>query len=100
MASSNHVHGEMEISEQERTWNGFLTGTLWGSFLIALILAYAVFTVALGMNWMVALGLCAVAGIGGGLLMGMGGAWIAAVAGLVALAVIIQIIITIFSALT
>ena len=64
-----------------------------------LIIAYATFTVAMGMNWMVALFLCATGGVLGGLFMGMGGAWIAAVIGLAALAVIIQLIISLFGAI-
>jgi hypothetical protein len=93
MAGSDYTHGEMDISEQARTWDGFVNFTLWGSGLILLILAYATFTVAMGMNWIVALVLCAIGGILGGMFMGMGGAWIAAVIAMSALAVIVQVII-------
>lgn len=100
MAGSDYVHGEMEIEEQTRTWKGFITATVWSSFLIVLIVGYATLTVALGLHWMVALGLCVVGGVIGGLLLNMGGAWIATVIGLAAFAVILQIIITLFSALS
>ena len=100
MADTNYVHGEMEIAEQERTWQGFMTATLWGSFIITLVVAYATFALALGLHWMVALGLCVLIGVGGGLAMGIGGTWIATVLGLTALAVIVQIIIAVFSALS
>ena len=81
MAGSDYVRGEMDVSEQTRTWEGFMTFTLWGSGLILLIIGYATFTLALGMNWVVALGLCLLLGIGGGMLVGMGGAWFATVLG-------------------
>ncbi len=99
MAGSDYVHGEMEISEQERTWNGFVTLTVWSSALIVLMVAYATFTLAMGMNWMVALGLCALGGFAAGAGMKMGAAWNATVLVLAGLAVVIQIIIGIASAL-
>lgn len=99
MAGSDYTHGEMDIQEQARTWDGFVNFTLWGSGLIMLIVAYATFTVAMGMNWIVALFLCAIAGVLGGMFMGMGGAWIAAVIGLTVLAVIVQLTIMLFGTL-
>ena len=99
MAGSDYTHGEMEISEQVRTWDGFVKFTLWGSGLILLVVAYASFTVAMGMNWIVALGLCAIGGLAGGAFMKMGGAWTAAVIGLSALAILVQLIIVGFGAI-
>lgn len=99
MADSDYIHGEMEISEQARTWSGFVNFTLWGSGFVILAVAYASLTIAMGMHWMVALALCAIGGVAGGTFMKMGGAWIAAVVGLSALAVFIQLIIYIFGAL-
>ena len=100
MAGSDYVHGSMDIEEQKRTWDGFITGSVWGSFIIILAVAYATLALATGLHWMVALGICVALGIGGGLLLGMGGAWIATVIGLTALAVIVQLLIAIFSAIT
>ncbi len=97
MAESDYMHGSMEISEQTRTWSGFITATLWGSFIIVLLVSYSTLTVAMGMHWMIALGLCAAMGLAGGAFLGMGGAWVATVLGLGALAVVIQVIITLFS---
>lgn len=99
MAGSDYTHGEMNIAEQTRTWEGFLTATLWSCFIIALLVGYSTLTVALGMNWAVALGICAIGGIVGGLLMGMGSAWMATVVILTALAVIVQVLIMLFGAL-
>ena len=91
--SGDYVRGEMEISDQENTWHGFMKVTQWSSFIIVLVLAYAVFTITMGMNWMIALGLLAIAGIAGGLFMGMGSAWIVTVIGLGVLGVVLQLII-------
>ncbi|MEM6410443.1 MAG: aa3-type cytochrome c oxidase subunit IV [Pseudomonadota bacterium] len=96
MAETDYTHGKMDIAEQERTFEGFLTGTVWGSGIIILVLGYATLTVATGMHWMVALGLMAGLGIGGGFFMGLGISWFAAVIGMTALAVVVQIIIGLF----
>lgn len=90
---SDYVRGEMDIQDQKSTWTGFMKITQWSCFLIVLVLAYAVFTITMGMNWMVAAGLLTIFGIVGGLVMGMGGAWTATVIGLLVFAVILQIII-------
>ncbi|MEL6323232.1 MAG: aa3-type cytochrome c oxidase subunit IV [Pseudomonadota bacterium] len=99
MAGTDYVHGEMDITEQSRTWNGFMTATVWGSFIIALVVGYATLTLALGMHWMVALGLLVVGGLIGGAAMGMGGAWFATVLGLAAIALVVQVMISLFSLL-
>lgn len=91
--SEDYVRGEMDISTQESTWTGFMKVTQWTSFIIVLVLAYATFTITMGMHWVVALGLLAIVGIGGGLFMGMGSAWIGTVVGLSVFAVILQMII-------
>ena len=89
----HYVHGEMDITAQENTWHGFMKVALWASFLIMLVLAYAIFTITMGMHWAVALGLLAIFGVVGGLLMGMGSAWIVTIVGLVIVAVFIEVII-------
>lgn len=91
--SEDYVRGEMDISTQESTWTGFMKVTQWTSFILVLVLAYATFTITMGMHWVVALGLLAIVGIGGGLFMGMGSAWIGTVVGLSVFAVILQMII-------
>lgn len=91
--SDHYVRGEMDIETQESTWHGFMKVTQWFSFILVLTLAYAIFTITMGMHWMVALGLLTLVGIGGGLFMGMGGAWTVTVIGLAAFGVFLQIII-------
>ena len=97
MATADYTHGEMDITEQSRTWSGFLKGSLWGGAIIMMIVAYATFTLTMGMPWLIALVLVAGAAIVGGLAMDMGGAWVASVIGLAALAVLVQILIWLFS---
>ena len=93
MATADYRHGEMDISEQSKTWSNFLKGSLWFGAIVMMVVAYATFTLTMGMPWLVALVLIAGAAIVGGLAMDMGGAWVASVIGLAALAVVVQIII-------
>ena len=95
---SDYVRGEMDITTQESTWKGFMTTFTWSSFLIVLVLAYAVFTITMGMNWLVAMAILAIAGVVGGLVMGMGSAWIVTVVGLCIFGVFLQIIISLAQA--
>lgn len=90
---SDYVRGEMDITAQKDTWKGFMAAFTWSSFLIVLVLAYATFTITMGMNWLVAMGLLAIAGVVGGLVMGMGSAWIVTVVGLCVVGVFLQFII-------
>lgn len=93
MADTDFVHGEMDISSQKATWDGFLKGGIWGGFLIFLVLAHLTLTIAIGLHWLISLVILAGVGIVGGLALGMGGAWIAAVVALSGLAIIVQIVI-------
>ena len=94
MATADYTHGEMDISEQSKTWSSFLKVSMWAGAIIMMIVGYATFTLTMGMNWLIALVLIAGTAIVGGLAMNMGGAWVASVIGLSALAVIVQIVIT------
>lgn len=99
MAGADYTKGEMDVSEQQRTFDGFMLGSSWGGLIIVLILAHATFTIAMHMHWMVSLTLCVIGGVGAGIALGLGGAWLATVIGLSVLAVIIQVIIGIFGML-
>ena len=77
MAASEYHRGDMDISAQKATWDGFMVGSIWGSLLIILTVGYATLAVAIGMNWMIALGLMTVFGIVSGLVMNLGGRWMA-----------------------
>lgn len=97
MATSDYHHGEMDISDQKATWDGFIVGSVWGGLLIILAVGYATLALAIGMNWMIALGLMAILGIVSGLLLNLGGRWMATVVLMIVLALIVQGFIGLFS---
>lgn len=97
MASSEYTRGEMEIEAQSKMYLGFMKASMWGALILLLAVGYMVFTLSVGMNWLVALILCAGAGIAIGVGMSLGGAWIATVIGLAGLALVVQLLITLFS---
>lgn len=96
MAPSDYTRGSMDISDQARTWKGFMTASTWSTLIILLVVAYATFTLTMGMNWLVALVLCAGGGLIAGVLLGLGGAWIGTVIALSVLAIFIEIVIALF----
>lgn len=97
MASNEYTHGEMKIDAQSKMYSAFMKASAWGSLILLIAVGYMVFTLSMGLNWLVSLILCAGAGIAIGMIMGMGGAWIATVIALVGLALVIQLLITLFS---
>ncbi|MFN7055295.1 aa3-type cytochrome c oxidase subunit IV [Hyphomonas sp.] len=99
MASQDYHRGEMNIADQKATWDGFMTGSVWGTLIVTMIVGYATLALAIGMHWAVALGLMAVLGIGGGLFMNLGGRWMATVVVMVVLALIVQAFIWLFGAI-
>ena len=96
MASSEYTRGEMDIDSQSKMYGGFIKASAWGSLILLISVGYMVFTLSLGMNWMIALVLSAGAGIAIGMFMGMGGAWIATVVALAGLAIFVQLLIFLF----
>ena len=97
MASGEYTRGEMKIDAQSNMYGGFMKASLWGAIILLISVGYMVFTLSIGMNWFVALVLTAGAGIAIGAGMGFGGAWIATVIGLAGLALLIQLLIALFS---
>lgn len=97
MASQEYHRGEMDISGQKATWDGFITGSVWGSLITIMIVGYATLAVAIGLHWTVSLGLMAIVGSGSGLLMNLGGRWMATVVVMIVLALIVQAFIWLFS---
>jgi hypothetical protein len=94
-----HTDAYMDMSARRGMWKGFGVFSLWGSLLILIVVGYATFTITMGVPWIGALIGFAAFGIVTGLLMNMGGAWIATVVGLCVLAVFIQALIWLGSAL-
>ncbi|HAE25777.1 MULTISPECIES: aa3-type cytochrome c oxidase subunit IV [Hyphomonas] len=99
MAASEYHHGDMDIHDQEATWDGFIKGTTWGSLILALILGHAVLAVAIGIHWAVSLGLMTIVGIGSGIVLNLGGRWYATLVILLLTGVFVQLMIWLFGAL-
>jgi hypothetical protein len=98
MASHDYHHGEMDIRDQKATWDGFITGSVWGGLLIALMVGHSTLAIAIGIHWMVSLGLMAIVGFGAGILMNLGGRWMATVVVMIVLALVVQAMIWLFGA--
>ena len=96
MAASDYKRGEMDITDQKATWDGFIIGSIWGGLITILVVGYATLAIAIGLNWMVSLGLMAIVGIASGLLLNLGGRWMASVVILIVLALIVQAMIALF----
>nr|WP_321439840.1 aa3-type cytochrome c oxidase subunit IV [uncultured Hyphomonas sp.] len=99
MAASEYHHGEMDIHDQQATWDGFIKGTTWGSLILALMLGHALMTVALGLHWAVSLGLMTLVGIGSGIVLNLGGRWYATLVILLFTGLFIQAMIWLFGVL-
>ncbi|MAP93901.1 MAG: aa3-type cytochrome c oxidase subunit IV [Ponticaulis sp.] len=91
--SGEYVRGEMNIDTQKATWEGFMTVAKWSGVMLILAVAYATFTLTMGMNWMIALGILAITGFVLGLVMELGSGWNVAIVSLVVIAVVLQLII-------
>ena len=63
MAAGDYTRGEMNIDAQKSMYVGTMKAGAWGAIITLLMLAYATFTLSMGMPWLVALGLCAGAGV-------------------------------------
>ena len=76
MAEAAHgAGGGMDISDQQATFSGFLTATLWGATHIAQAVALFTLAFAIGAGWWAGLLAVAVLGIGVGLFFRMGSVW-------------------------
>ena len=96
MAAGDYTHGDMNIDAQKSMYEGTMKAGAWGAIITLLMLAYATFTLSMGMPWLVALVVCAGAGVVIGLGMGFGGAWVATIVALSGLALFVQLLIVLF----
>ncbi len=94
-----HTDAYMDMASRRAGWTGFGVLTAWASLILLMAVGYAVFTLTMGVPWIGALIGFAVFGIAAGAAMRLGGGWIATVAGLVVLALVIQGLIWLGSAL-
>ena len=99
MAASEYHHGEMDIHDQQATWDGFIKGGTWGSLIIGLMLGHAILAVAIGLHWAVSLGLMAIVGFLAGLFLNLGGRWMATMVILIGLGLFVQFMIWLFGVL-
>ncbi|MGA1342223.1 MAG: aa3-type cytochrome c oxidase subunit IV [Hyphomonas sp.] len=98
MATQEYHRGEMDIRDQKATWEGFVTGSVWGGLITILMVGHATLALAMGLNWAVSLGLMAIVGFGAGVFMNLGGRWMATVVVMIILALIVQALIGLFGA--
>ncbi len=77
---SDYKKGEMEVSAQRGTFDGFMGLTIYGGSLIGLALLFAIFTVGgVGLSWPPALLLTLITGIVIGIALKLKGAWYASI---------------------
>ncbi len=100
MGSADYHHGEMDVTDQKSTWDGFMKASAFSALLILIGVAFLTFVFAMHMNWLMALVLCLVAGAAIGFVMNMGSAWMIALVLFAVITVISRVLIALFSALT
>ncbi len=76
----NYHKGEMEVSAQRGTFDGFMNLTIYGGGLLALMLLFPILTVGgVNLHWLPALIITVVVGILMGLFLKLKGTWYATV---------------------
>lgn len=80
--AADHVRGEMDISHQKSTFDGFIAVSVWSSLIIGLSVLYLTLVFAVGWDWLASLIGVTVVGIVGGLVLSMKMSWYVTVAGL------------------
>lgn len=76
--ATHYVRGEMEITDQKATFDGFITASIWGCGHIAQAVALLTLAFAIGAGWWAGVAAYVVIGVALGLAFKMGGAWWAA----------------------
>ena len=99
MAASEYHRGEMDIQDQEATWNGFIAGSTWGGLILTLMLGHAILAIAIGLHWAVSLGLMTILGIVSGLVLNLSGRWYATLVILLLTGLFVQFMIWLFGVL-
>lgn len=92
---SNHTPGSMPVEGQAKTYNGFMTGSIWGAGIIILICLYAILTFAAGFAWLPSLVGTFIVGVIYGMALKMKTGWFALVVGLAVFGAIISILISV-----
>ncbi len=97
--SEDYQRGEMDITEQSRTYSGFMALTVWASALTVLAVLALTLIFAVGVSWVFALGVTAALGVLAGYFLKLGGAWYATVIGLTVLSAVIGGVVALLAAL-
>lgn len=91
--ASNYEHGTMNVSGHNKTYAGFMSGSIWGGGLIILVCLYPTLVFGTSLGWLASLIITMIIGILYGLALKMKGGWFATVIGLTIFAAILSAII-------
>lgn len=80
--AADYTRGEMNITSQKNTFDGFIAVSLWTSLVLIVTLLYLTLVFAVGADWMSSLIGVAIVGIVLGLLTSMKTSWYVTVGGL------------------
>ena len=95
MASTDYKRGEMEVTSQQGTFGGFMTGTVYGGAAIVYILLFPICMFAVGLGWLPSLIAAVVVAFLIGIALKLKGGWYVFVVGL---AILTAILSAVFSA--
>ena len=93
---SDYTRGEMEITAQKGTFDGFMVGTIYGGAALIVILLFPILMFAVGLGWLPSLIASVVVGILVGIGLKLNGAWYATLIGLGVLTGIVCFIFSLF----
>ena len=96
MASTDYKRGEMEVTNQQGTFGGFMNGTVYGGAAIVYILLFPICMFAVGLGWMPSLITAVIVAFILGVALKLKGGWYVFVVGL---AILTAIFSAVFSAL-
>jgi hypothetical protein len=80
--AADYVRGDMDMSQHESTFHGFMAVSTWGSLLTGLTVLYLTLAFAVGIDWLASLVGVAVVGVVAGLILSMKTSWYVTVGGL------------------
>ena len=93
-----HTDAYMGMEARRQLWNGFGRGAAWFLLHLLMIIAYMVFVLAAGADWLGSLIVIAALGLIAGALMRLGAGWTAFVAAFAAGVIIIRGVVSLASA--
>jgi hypothetical protein len=97
--ASDHVRGEMDITHQKDTFDGFMSITVWSSILIVASVLSLTLIFAVGFDWMMSIVAGTALCVAAGMALGMKTNWYITVAVVTVLSLISGGIVSLFSML-